>query len=154
MGLVIGQNASMEVSSSSVSTPVLASQSASPSSAPVHSAVASTSHPSLEVTTPDIKATDDSPSSASSVTSGVQCKRSTVDAVDVRVYESSIANHLVSDCECRDSYSDACFSILSRARSVRYLKVLESIYIFTTKPSLCKQKKNLFVLKLFVNLAR
>ena len=70
----------------------------------------------------------------------------------VRVYESSIANHLVQNSDCRSSYADDCFSVWSRSRSQRYLRVLESIYIFTTKPILCRQKKNLFTLKLFVNL--
>ena len=70
----------------------------------------------------------------------------------IRVYESSVANHLVQNSDCRSSYTDDCFSVWSRSRSQRYLRVLESIYIFTTKPILCRQKKNLFTLKLFVNL--
>ena len=59
----------------------------------------------------------------------------------VRVYESSIANHLVQNSDCRSSYADDCFSVWSRSRSQRYLRVLESIYIFTTKPILCRQKR-------------
>ena len=39
------------------------------------------------------------------------------------------------------SYADDCFSVWSRSRSQRYLRVLESIYIFTTRPILCRQKK-------------
>ena len=43
-------------------------------------------------------------------------------------------NCLVFDC-------DDCFSVLSRARFLRHLEVLESVYIHVQCPDLCVQKE-------------
>ena len=56
-------------------------------------------------------------------------------------YVSSIAKHLVSSDECRRSYADDSFSVLSHVRSLSHLKVLEAVYISSTCPVLCKQKE-------------
>ena len=74
-----------------------------------------------------------------------------VPEVDVgRVYPSSVANHLVSSDICRSVYSDSSFTVLSHARSFSHLRVLEAIFIYSTRPVLCKQKENVVALKLFV----
>ena len=66
-----------------------------------------------------------------------------------RTYQSSIASHLALDLACRSSYSDSCFGVLSRGRSLRHLKVLESVYIHVQCPNLCVQKQNVAPLKLY-----
>ena len=63
-------------------------------------------------------------------------------------HESSIASHLFEHLECRDVYSDDCFSIVSRVRSASLLNVLEAVYIRIRKPNLCKQKQIKFTLRL------
>ena len=56
-------------------------------------------------------------------------------------YESSIAGHLINNRDCASSYSVDLFTILSRSHSDFHLKVLETIYILTHKPFLCKQRE-------------
>ena len=63
-------------------------------------------------------------------------------------YESSIVEHLINNHNCASSDSAVLFSILSKSHSDYLLKVLETIYILTHKPSLCKQKENLLGLNL------
>ena len=46
-------------------------------------------------------------------------------------------------------YTDDNFRIIWQARSSFYLSVLESVYIKTQNPDLCKQKEFVFSLKLF-----
>ena len=83
--------------------------------------------------------------------SGGQVAVPDVPEVDVgRVYPSSVANHLVSSDICRSVYSDSSFTVLSHARSFSHLRVLEAIFIYSTRPVLCKQKENAVALKLFV----
>ena len=64
-------------------------------------------------------------------------------------YQSAIAQHLYVKSDCSDVYSDDCFVGLSRGRSRRHLQVLQSIYIHTQRPNLCKQKQNVAALLLF-----
>ena len=71
-------------------------------------------------------------------------------ALSVDSVTSSVAKHLISNVDCRLSYSDDCFSVLSRARSVRHLKVLEAVYISSLRPVLCVQKEYVTPLRLFV----
>ena len=86
-----------------------------------------------------------------SSSSGGQVAVPDVPEVDVgRVYPSSVANHLVSTDICRSVYSDSSFTVLSHARSFSHLTVLEAIFIYSTRPVLCKQKENVVALKLFV----
>ena len=83
--------------------------------------------------------------------SGGQVVVPDVPEVDVgRVYPSSVANHLVSSDICRSVYSDSSFTVLSDARSFSHMRVLEAIFIYSTRPVLCKQKENVVALKLFV----
>ena len=63
-------------------------------------------------------------------------------------YGSSIAEHLINNCNCALSYSADLFTILSKSHSDHHLKVLETIHILTHKPSLCKQRKCLLGLNL------
>ena len=76
----------------------------------------------------------------------------TVNDVALSVYSvtSSVAKHLISNVDCRRSYSDDCFSVLSRARSFSHLKVLEAVYIPSLRPVLCVQKEYVTPLRLFV----
>ena len=56
-------------------------------------------------------------------------------------YGSAIAEHLINNRDCVSSFSVDLFTILSRFHSDFHLKVLETIYILTHKPSLCKQRE-------------
>ena len=71
-------------------------------------------------------------------------------ALSVDSVTSSVAKHLISNVDCRRSYSDDCFSVLSRARSFSHLKVLEAVYISSLCPVLCVQKEYVTPLCLFV----
>ena len=83
--------------------------------------------------------------------SGGQVAVPDVPEVDVgRVYPSSVANHLVSSDICRSVYSDSSFTVLSHARSFSHLRVLEAIFIYSTRPVLYKQKENVVALTFFV----
>ena len=53
---------------------------------------------------------------------------------------SAIAEHLLNNPECANNYSDSNFSIISKARNEYHLNVLESLFIKTLKPNLCKQQ--------------
>ena len=53
---------------------------------------------------------------------------------------SAIAEHLLNNIDCSKNYNDSRFSILSKARNLYHLSVLESLFIKTFKPKLCKQK--------------
>ena len=80
---------------------------------------------------------------------GPPCDEVSSVTTDPRRYQSSIANHLAENPECRLKYSDSCFVPLSRGRSNRHLKMLESVYIHIHKPNLCVQKNNVAKLRLF-----
>ena len=56
-------------------------------------------------------------------------------------YGSAIAERLINNHDCTSTYSVDLFTILSRSPSDFHLKVLETIYISTHKPSLCKQRE-------------
>ena len=53
---------------------------------------------------------------------------------------STIAEHLLNNIDCSKNYNDSRFSIISKARNLYHLSVLESLFIKTFKPKLCKQK--------------
>ena len=63
--------------------------------------------------------------------------------------ESAIGRHLITNPECAKTYTDNNFRIIAQARSSFHLGVLESIYIKTQNPVLCRQKEFVFSLKLF-----
>ena len=53
---------------------------------------------------------------------------------------SAIGQHLLTNPECAKTYTDDNFRIIRQARSSFHLNVLESVYIKTQSPVLCKQK--------------
>ena len=63
--------------------------------------------------------------------------------------KSSVAEHLLDNKECLRHYNDNMFEIIARARSSYHLCVLESTYIMSWEPSLCKMKEFDYKLSLF-----
>ena len=61
--------------------------------------------------------------------------------------ESAIGQHLLTSAECSKTYTDDNFRINRQARSSFHLSVLESVYIETQNPVLCKQKDFIFCLE-------
>ena len=55
--------------------------------------------------------------------------------------ESAIGQHLNTNPECAKTYNDDNFRIIGQARSSFHLGVLESVYIKTQNPVLCRQKE-------------
>ena len=53
---------------------------------------------------------------------------------------SSIAEQMINSRECVADFNVYRFSILSRSHSIFHLKVLETLYIRSIQPSLCKQR--------------
>ena len=66
-----------------------------------------------------------------------------------RVNCESAIGHLITNPECDKTYTDDNFRIIGQARSSFHLGVLESVYIKTQSPVLCRQKEFVFSLKLF-----
>ena len=56
-------------------------------------------------------------------------------------YDSAIGQHLIKNLECAKTYTEDNIRIIGPARSSFHLSVLESVYIKTQKPVLCKQKE-------------
>ena len=63
--------------------------------------------------------------------------------------ESAVGQHLNTNPECAKIYTDDNFRSIGQVRSSFYLGVLESVYIKTQNPDLCRQKEFVFSLKLF-----
>ena len=63
--------------------------------------------------------------------------------------ESAIGQHLLTNPECAKTYTDDNFRIIGQGRSSFHLGVLESVYIKTQNPVLCKQKDFIFSLGIF-----
>ena len=63
--------------------------------------------------------------------------------------ESAIGQHLIRNSECTKAYTDNNFWIIGQVRSSFHLGVLESVYIKTQNPVLCRQKECVFSLQLF-----
>ena len=63
--------------------------------------------------------------------------------------ESAIGQHLITNPECAKAYIDDNLRIIGQARSSFHLSVLESVYIKTQNPVLCRQKEFAFSLGLF-----
>ena len=53
---------------------------------------------------------------------------------------SSVAEHMINSRECVANFNIDRFSILSRLHSLFHLKVLETLYVRSLQPSLCKQR--------------
>ena len=65
--------------------------------------------------------------------------------------DSAIGQHLITNPECAKIYTDDTFRIIGPAKSSLHLGVLESVYIKTQNPVLCKQKGIIFSIKKMVN---
>ena len=66
--------------------------------------------------------------------------------------ESAIGQHLLTNPECAKTYTDDNFRIIGQDRSSFHLSVLESVYIKTQNPVLCKTERfHLFAWNLQVN---
>ena len=63
--------------------------------------------------------------------------------------ESAIGQYLITNPECAKTYTDNNFRTIGQVRSSFPLDVLESVYIKTQNPVLCRQKEFVFSLKLF-----
>ena len=63
--------------------------------------------------------------------------------------ESAIGQHLIANPECTKTYTDDNFRTIGQARSSFHLSVLESVYIKTQNPVLCRQEEFVFSLGLF-----
>ena len=62
--------------------------------------------------------------------------------------ESVIGQHLIANPECAKTYTDDNFWIIGQAGSSFHLSVLESVYIKTQNPVLCRQIEFVFSLGL------
>ena len=63
--------------------------------------------------------------------------------------ESAVGQHLIANPDCAKTYTDDNFRIIGQARSSFHLSVLESVYIKTQSPVLCRQKEFVVSLGLF-----
>ena len=55
--------------------------------------------------------------------------------------DSAIGHHLITNPECAKTYTNDNFRIIGQARSSCHLSLLESVYIKTQNPVLCKQEE-------------
>ena len=53
---------------------------------------------------------------------------------------STIGQHLIENANCAEHYNVATFKILSRGRSITHLRIVETTFIYSTDPMLCRQK--------------
>ena len=65
-------------------------------------------------------------------------------------YGSSIAEHLINNCDCGKTFHVDLFSILRKSHSSFHLKVLETVHILSGRPSLCKQREYLLGLNIIL----
>ena len=63
--------------------------------------------------------------------------------------ESTIGQHLLTNPECAKTYTDDNFPVIGQGRLSFHVSVLESVYIKTQNPVLCKQKDFIFLLGIF-----
>ena len=63
--------------------------------------------------------------------------------------ESAIGQHLIANSECAKIYTDDNFRIIGQSRFSFRSSVLESVYIKTQNPVLCRQKEFVFSLGFF-----
>ena len=79
------------------------------------------------------------------------CKSSTPNPT--QTCDSAIGLHLLN-ASCAKHYHQDRFRILARGRSAFHLSVLESIFIKTSNPDLCRQKEFVYSLKIYRWLTR
>ena len=77
-----------------------------------------------------------------------QPSRSCKTKITTKTCDSAIGQHLLENPDCAKNYNCDMFRIIGKARSSFHLAVLESIYISTKKPLLCRQKEFVFTLGL------
>ena len=77
-----------------------------------------------------------------------QPPRSCKSKITTKTCDSAIGQHLPENPDCAKNYNGDMFRIIGKARSSFHLAVLESIYISTNKPLLCRQKEFVFILRL------
>ena len=53
---------------------------------------------------------------------------------------STIGDHLLNNLECSKYYNDDKFSIITKGRNLYHISLLESLFIKTNQPKLCKEK--------------
>ena len=72
-------------------------------------------------------------------------RNGTVSPTDIlrNTYGPSIGEHLINNRNCANSFSVDWFSVESKSHSLYHLKILETLYILTNKPALCKQREGL-----------
>ena len=75
------------------------------------------------------------------------CKSSTPNPT--QTCDSAIGLHLLLNASCAKHYHQDRFRILARGRSFFHLSVLESIFIKTSNPDLCRQKEFVYSLKIY-----
>ena len=73
------------------------------------------------------------------------CKSSTL----TQTCDSAIGLHLLLNASCAKHYHQDRFRILARGRSSFHLSILESIFIKTSNPDLCRQKEFVYCLKIY-----
>ena len=77
-----------------------------------------------------------------------QPPRSCKSKITTKTCDSAIGQHLLENPDCAKNYNGDMFRIIGKVRSSFHLAVLESIYINTKKPLLCRQKEFVFTLGL------
>ena len=77
-----------------------------------------------------------------------QPSRSCKTKITTKTCDSAIGQHLLENPDCAKNYNCDMFRIIGKARSSFHLAVLESVYISTKKPLLCRQKEFVFTLGL------
>ena len=75
-----------------------------------------------------------------------KCKYST--QIQSLTHDSAIGLHLLRNPTGAQHYDDSMFSILTKGRSPFHLSALEAIFIKTSNPILCRQKKFFYNLKI------
>ena len=73
----------------------------------------------------------------------------TCDQRPQQFHESAIGQHFLDNAQCAFHYNNEKFSILARGRSSFHLSALETTFIKSLKPLLCKQKEFVYSLKIF-----
>ena len=64
--------------------------------------------------------------------------------------DSAIGQRLLENAQCALNYDSKHFSILATACSSLHLDLSEAVHIKTQRPVLCRQKKFVYTLKLFL----
>ena len=70
-------------------------------------------------------------------------------SVQNAIVGSSIANHLFTNIDCLRHFDFNRFGVTARGRNKFHLDVLESVYISSTKPEICKQTEFCYRVLLF-----